>query len=90
MILCNHTSGDCRDVSHCFQPVLDSNSCLAIVVSMIVLECNRGSYGYECNQTCGHCRDVSQCIPSNRTQVEIFSLTGCYFCYEGDLCKTRE
>ena len=65
--------------------MLNSNSCLAFVVSIIVLESNRGSYGYECNETCGHCRNKSYCFPINGT-----CLTGCDVGYEGALCKTRE
>lgn len=52
---------------------------------IIVLECDKGSYGIECNEICGQCRDVNECSNINGT-----CFNGCGAGFNGDLCKTRK
>lgn len=65
-----------------FHRLFDKNTILYV---MLVLECDKGSYGLECKETCGHCRDVNQC-----SNVDGTCITGCAAGFEGNLCKTRE
>lgn len=51
-------------------------------LSIVVLECVFGHYGYNCNETCGHCKDAIQCSTVSGT-----CLTGCKAGYVGRLCK---
>lgn len=52
------------------------------LLCLIIVECDRGSYGIGCNETCGQCRDVSQCSNVNGS-----CLTGCGAGFIGDLCE---
>lgn len=52
---------------------------------IIVLECDKGSFGIGCKESCGHCQDENQCSITKGT-----CLTGCAAGYKGDSCKSRK
>lgn len=52
---------------------------------IIVLECDKGSFGIGCKESCGNCLDVNQCSITKGT-----CLTGCAAGYKGDSCKSRK